>query len=95
VTTEIIRRCALDDATALAEIYDPIVANTVISFEETPPGPNEMRRRIAAGSGTTVADVNQLVKQFAEMRKLMKQMGSMAKSGRLPRLPGMPGLPGM
>jgi signal recognition particle subunit SRP54 len=50
------------------------------------------RRRIAAGSGTTVADVNQLVKQFGEMRKLMKQMGSMAKSGRLPRLPGMPGL---
>jgi len=53
------------------------------------------RRRIAAGSGTTVSDVNRLVKQFAEMRKLMKQMGSMAKSGRLPRLPGMPGLPGM
>jgi signal recognition particle subunit SRP54 len=50
------------------------------------------RRRIAAGSGTTVSDVNQLVKQFAEMRKLMKQMGSMAKSGRLPRLPGMPSL---
>jgi signal recognition particle subunit SRP54 len=50
------------------------------------------RRRIAAGSGTTVSDVNQLVKQFAEMRKMMKQMGSMAKSGRLPRLPGMPGL---
>jgi signal recognition particle subunit SRP54 len=48
------------------------------------------RRRIATGSGTTVADVNQLTKQFAEMRKLMKQMGSLAKSGRLPRLPGMP-----
>ena len=48
------------------------------------------RRRIAAGSGTTVADVNQLTKQFAEMRKLMKKMGSLAKSGRLPRLPGMP-----
>src|SRR3989441_872635 len=48
------------------------------------------RKRIAAGSGTTVADVNQLIKQFAEMRKLMKQVGSLAKSGRLPRLPGMP-----
>jgi signal recognition particle subunit SRP54 len=48
------------------------------------------RRRIAAGSGTTVSDVNQLVKQFGEMRKLMKQMGTMAKSGRLPRIPGMP-----
>jgi len=50
------------------------------------------RKRIAAGSGTTVSDVNQLLKQFAEMRKLMKQFGSMAKSGRLPRMPGMPRL---
>jgi signal recognition particle subunit SRP54 len=48
------------------------------------------RRRIAAGSGTTVADVNQLIKQFGEMQKVMKQMGGLAKSGRLPRLPGMP-----
>ena len=50
------------------------------------------RRRIAAGSGTTVADVNRLVKQFAEMQKLMKQMGPLARSGKLPRLPGMPRL---
>ncbi len=33
------------------------------------------RRRIARGSGTTVQDVNALVKQFREMRKLMKQLG--------------------
>ncbi len=33
------------------------------------------RRRIAKGSGTTVEDVNQLVKQFREMQKMMKQMG--------------------
>ncbi|MEK6620512.1 MAG: signal recognition particle protein, partial [Chloroflexota bacterium] len=50
------------------------------------------RRRVAAGSGTTVADVNQLLRQFEEMRKLMKQVGGMAKTGRLPRLPGMPRL---
>jgi len=37
------------------------------------------RRRIATGSGTTLTDVNRLVKQFAEMQKLMKQMAS---SGR-------------
>jgi signal recognition particle subunit SRP54 len=37
------------------------------------------RRRIASGSGTTLTDVNRLVKQFAEMQKLMKQMAS---SGR-------------
>jgi signal recognition particle subunit SRP54 len=35
------------------------------------------RRRIAAGSGTTVEDVNVLVKQFREMQKMMKQMGIM------------------
>ena len=50
------------------------------------------RRRIAKGSGTTVSDVNALIKQFAEMQKLMKQMGGMAKAGRLPRIPGMPRL---
>src|SRR2546425_137002 len=48
------------------------------------------RRRIGARSRPTLADANQVTKQFAEMRKLMKQMGSLAKSGRLPRLPGMP-----
>jgi signal recognition particle subunit SRP54 len=37
------------------------------------------RRRIASGSGTTLTDVNRLVKQFAEMQKLMKQVAS---SGR-------------
>ena len=47
------------------------------------------RRRIAAGSGTTVSDVNQLLKQFAEMQKVMKQMGTLAKGGRLPKMPGL------
>lgn len=35
------------------------------------------RRRIAAGSGTTVQDVNTLMKQFRDMQKIMKQMGIM------------------
>lgn len=35
------------------------------------------RRRIAAGSGTTVQDVNKLLKQFAMMKKMMKQLGKM------------------
>jgi signal recognition particle subunit SRP54 len=47
------------------------------------------RKRIAAGSGSKVSDVNQLLKQFAEMQKMMKQMGAMAKGGRLPKIPGM------
>ena len=39
------------------------------------------RRRIAAGSGTTTADVNRLLKQFEEMQRLMRQFGG----GRLPK----------
>ena len=38
--------------------------------------------RIAAGSGTNLMEVNQLIKQFAEMRKMMKsptKMGNMMK----------------
>ena len=43
------------------------------------------RRRIAKGSGTTVEDVNRLLKQFDQMKKLMKQFSG--KRGM--RLPGM------
>ena len=46
------------------------------------------RRRIAQGSGTRLQDVNQLVKQFGELQKMMKQMSG----GRFPRrIPGLPG----
>jgi len=37
------------------------------------------RTRIAKGSGTEVADVNRLIKQFTEMQKMMKRMGGLAK----------------
>ena len=37
------------------------------------------RRRIAAGSGTSVEDVNKLLKQFEQMKKMMKQFTSMGK----------------
>jgi signal recognition particle subunit SRP54 len=53
------------------------------------------RRRIARGSGTTPQEINQLVNQFEQMRKMMKQ----ATTGKMPRgmagMPGMPGMPGM
>ncbi|WP_127531860.1 signal recognition particle protein [Paenibacillus kobensis] len=52
------------------------------------------RRRIAAGSGTQIADVNRLIKQFDEMRKLMKQFSGMMGKG--PKgLKGLKGLKGM
>ena len=45
------------------------------------------RRRVARGSGTSVADVNRLLKQFAEMKKVMRQLaggGAGARRGMLP-----------
>jgi signal recognition particle subunit SRP54 len=44
------------------------------------------RRRIARGSGTSLPEVNRLVKQFGEMQRLFKQMG-MAGGGRKGSLP--------
>ena len=49
------------------------------------------RQRIAAGSGTTVQDVNKLLKQFGEAQKMMKRVKKLGKSGRLPNLPDLPG----
>jgi signal recognition particle subunit SRP54 len=50
------------------------------------------RERIARGAGVQVYDVNQLIKQFAETRKLMKQFqGQSGKGKRRMRIPGMPG----
>ncbi|MCG8546599.1 MAG: signal recognition particle protein, partial [Alphaproteobacteria bacterium] len=51
------------------------------------------KRRIAAGSGTSVQEVNKLLKQFQTMNKMMKRMGKMEKKGMLPG--GMPPMPGM
>ena len=45
------------------------------------------RSRIAKGSGTQVQDVNRLLKQFAEMRKMMKSMTS-GKMGKMARMFG-------
>jgi signal recognition particle subunit SRP54 len=40
------------------------------------------RKRIALGSGVTVTDVNQLLKQFRDMKKMMKTMTKMLGKGR-------------
>ena len=45
------------------------------------------KRRIAKGSGTSVEEVNQLLRQFEQMQKMMKQMGLGGKRKRLPRFP--------
>ena len=57
-----------------------------------------LKNRIAKGSGTTLQEVNRLVKQFDQTRKMMKRvtgskMGKMM--GKMPMMPGMPGMPKM
>jgi signal recognition particle subunit SRP54 len=49
------------------------------------------RSRVARGSGTSVAEVNTLLKQFKEMQKMMKGMAS----GNMPNIPGMSGMGGL
>jgi signal recognition particle subunit SRP54 len=48
------------------------------------------RKRIAAGSGTSVEQVNQLIEARKQMAKMMKMVGS----GKMPQIPGMSGMPG-
>ncbi|MEN6372556.1 MAG: signal recognition particle protein [Armatimonadota bacterium] len=51
------------------------------------------RRRIADGSGTSIQDVNRLIKQFDEMRKMMRQLtgyDESIKSGKRKKMPPMP-----
>jgi signal recognition particle subunit SRP54 len=51
------------------------------------------KKRIAAGSGTLIQDVNKTLKQFTQMQKMMKKMGSKGKMAKMMR--GMGGMPGM
>ena len=44
------------------------------------------KKRIANGSGTSIQQVNNLLKQFDEMRKMMKKMNTMQASGKLNKL---------
>ena len=50
------------------------------------------RKRIAKGSGTTVQDVNQVVKQYVQMRAMMKQYGAMAAKAKMKGLGKLAGL---
>ncbi len=73
------------DAEKQMKRTEAIIQSMTMRERRTPDVLNGSRkRRIAAGSGTTVYEVNQLVKQFKDMQKMMKQMGS--RRG----IPGMP-----
>ena len=91
---ELARTEAIINSMTLAERRNPDIIN------------GSRRARISKGSGTKVQDVNQLLKQFEQMRKMMKSMlGQGTRTPNLPRmlpgnnslaaLSGMPGLGGL
>ncbi|HET6365968.1 MAG TPA: signal recognition particle protein, partial [Pseudomonadales bacterium] len=67
--------------------YEAIIASMTPAERETPALINGSRRlRIARGSGTQVADVNRLLKQHAQLKKMMKGLKQM--EGRMGKLKG-------
>jgi signal recognition particle subunit SRP54 len=67
-----------------------IIRSMTMQERENPELLNQSRRqRIAKGSARPVQEVNSIIKQFEEARKMIKMM----KKGK--GLPGMPGMPGM
>lgn len=92
---EMARTEAIINSMTMQERHNPDILN------------GSRRARIASGAGVTVAQVNQVVRQFEQMRKMMqglmgggksglgKQMARMAKGMKgMPPMPGMPGLGG-
>ena len=74
------------------KVTEAIIRSMTPEERRSPEIINGSRRvRIAKGSGTTVPDVNRLVKQFSEMQRMMKQMGGLAgkKSGKKGKPPKM------
>jgi signal recognition particle subunit SRP54 len=53
------------------------------------------RKRIAAGSGTTVTEVNQLIKQFSQMGKMMKMMQGGGSKKMMQMMKGTDGMTGI
>ncbi|MBR3083273.1 MAG: signal recognition particle protein [Oscillospiraceae bacterium] len=92
------------DAKALsgAALDDKAMARTEAIIQSMTPREREnpeiigssRKKRIAAGSGTSVVDVNRLLRQFETMQKMLRQMSGMGGK-KLKRLQRMGGFPGM
>jgi len=83
----------LDGESADLDRFDAIIGSMTPGERTNPEVINGSRRqRIARGSGTHVQDVNRLLKQYAQLRKVMKQFNGM--EGKLPRsMKNLPGFP--
>ena len=90
------------DEKAMARTEAIILSMTLKERENPGILGNSRKKRIAAGSGTSVVEVNRLLKQYDMMLQLVKQMSGnsrkmkkFAKMGGMPGMPGMGGFPGM
>jgi signal recognition particle subunit SRP54 len=72
--------------------FDAIITSMTPGERRHPEIINGSRRlRVARGSGTTVQDVNRLLKQYAQLKKMMKQFKGL--EGKMPRGMNLPGFP--
>jgi len=72
------------------KITEAIISSMTPAEREKPSLINPSRkRRIAAGSGTRVEDVNRQLRQLEQMQKMVKQMGKLGKKGRRMGFGGM------
>ena len=86
------------DENALARTEAIILSMTPAERENPSLLNNSRKKRIAAGSGTQVVDINRLLKQFEMMQQMtkqfsgkhMKRMGKLGKMGKHGKLPGLP-----
>ena len=79
---------ALDQATNDKQMsHMEAIINSMTPLERRSPAiiKGSRKRRIAAGSGTQVQDVNRLLKQFTQMQKMMKKMGKGGGMGKMMR----------
>ena len=86
------------DEKALTRVEAIILSMTPQERENPQILGSSRKRRIAAGSGTRVEDVNRLLKQFGDMQRMMKQFtgkGAGKKLKKLQRMGGFSGFPGM
>ena len=88
---------AIDEG-ALARTEAIILSMTPAEREDPSLLNNSRKKRIAAGSGTQVVDINRLLKQFDMMQQMskqfsgkqMKRMSKLGKMGKFGKLPGLP-----
>lgn len=62
---------------------EAVIYSMTLAERESPDIINASRKkRIAVGSGTSIQEVNRLLKQFEEMKKMVKQMTNMQQKGK-------------